>query len=166
MKKIFPLIFCLVMIACKSSFPNEKKLSYTAPVKMYDNWAVIKPTLGKPDIGGDNFSSYFNLGMVVYSNADGTKVTGLVFTWFKGGSHFTGEIYGIKIGDTYPKVNRLWGEPVQTGTRNEDYYEKTWKFKNFSIAVEFWTTAGDDESLGGHYDAETVKRIQITSSGK
>jgi hypothetical protein len=167
MKKIIPLIiFCLVIASCKSLFPNEKKLNYTAPVKMGDNWTALKPSLGKPDIAGDNFSSYFKLGMVVYSSADGATVTGLVFTWFKGGTHFTGEIYGIKIGDTYPKVTRLWGEPVSVGGRNDDYYEKTWKFKKFNIAVEFWATAGDDEALGGHYEAETVKRIQITSPAK
>jgi hypothetical protein len=157
------LILALLFASCKSTFPNEKKLSYTAPVKIGDDWQAKKPTLGTPDKSGDNFSSYFTTGMVVYSNADGSKVTGLVFTWFKGGSHFTGEIYGIKVSDTYPKVVRLWGEPAETGARNEDYYEKTWKFKKFKIAVEFWALPGNDTNLGGHYEAETVKRIQITA---
>lgn len=158
------LVLLLLIASCKSTFPNEKKLSYTAPVKIGDNWQEKKSGLGTPDKAGDNFSSYFSIGMVVYSTADGSKVTGLVFTWFKGGSHFTGEVYGIKVSDTYPKVVRLWGEPVEVGSRNEDYYEKTWKFKKFKIAVEFWATPGNDTNLGGHYEAETVKRIQITAN--
>lgn len=164
MKQTIFILSLLLLASCKSIYPNEKKLSYTAPVKIGDDWAAKKLTLGAPDIAGDNFASYFSQGMVVYSSADGSKVTGLVFTWFKGGSHFTGEVYGIKISDTYPKVVRLWGEPAESGNRNEDYYEKMWQFKKFGIAVEFWATPGDDTNLGGHYEAETVKRIQITAS--
>lgn len=156
-------ILFIVVASCKSIYPNEKKLTYTAPVKIGDNWSVKKELLGSPDKSGDNFASYFSKGMIVYTNADGQKVSGLVFTWFKGGMHFEGEIYGIKIGDTYPKVVRLWGEPSESGTPKEDYYEKMWQFKKFGIAVEFWSHAGDDEDLGGNYEADTVKRIQITA---
>jgi len=164
MKKTgFILVLALVIASCKSIYPNEKKLSYTAPVKIGDDWATKKQSLGTPDKSGDNFASYFPIGMVVYTSADGSKVTGLVFTWFKGGTHFTGEIYGVKIGDTYPKVVRIWGEPAETGKPTEDYYEKMWQFKNFGIAVEFWSVPGNDDNLGGHYEADTVKRIQITA---
>jgi hypothetical protein len=38
-----------------------------------------------------------------------------------------------------------------------------WQFKNFGIAVEFWSVPGNDDNLGGHYEADTVKRIQITA---
>lgn len=163
MKKLIPFVLILCIISCKSAFPNEKKLSYTAPVKIGDNWSAKKELMGTPDKSGDNFSSYFSKGMVVYTSADGGKVSGLVFTWFKGGQHFTGEVYGIKLGDTYPKVVRLWGEPAESGKAKEDYYEKMWQFKKFGIAVEFWARAGEDEDLGGQFEADTVKRIQITS---
>lgn len=163
MKKLLPILLCIAILSCKSSFPNEKKLSYTAPVKIGDDWTKKKATMGTPDKLGDNFASYFSKGMIVYNSADGKKVTGIVFTWFKGALHFVGEVYGIKMGDTYPKVVRLWGEPAESGTPHEDYYDKMWQFKKFGIAVEFWSHTGDDEDLGGHYETDTVKRIQITA---
>lgn len=163
MRNLILLLFIVLIGACKSVYPNEKKLSYSAPVKIGDEWASKKNILGTPDKSGDNFASYFSKGMVVYTSADGQKVTGLVFTWFKGGLHFEGEIYGIKLGDTYPKVVRLWGEPAESGKAKEDYYEMMWQFRKFGVAVEFWSHAGDDVDLGGHFEADTVKRIQITS---
>ena len=163
MKKWTPIFFLLVFAACKTTYPNEKKLTYTAPVKIGDAWAPKKALLGTPDKMGDNFSSYFSQGMIVYTNAEGVEVNGLVFTWFMGGAHFTGEIYGIRLGDTYPKASRLWGEPTESGAVTPDYYEKKWKFRKFMVSVQFWVQAGDDENLGGHYEADTVKRIQITT---
>jgi hypothetical protein len=162
LKATTTILIILFAVSCKSTFPNERKLSYTAPVKVGDDWASKKESMGKPDRSGDNFASYFSTGMVVYSSADGAKVTGLVFTWFKGGMHFTGEVYGVKIGDTYPKVVRLWGEPAKAAAPTEDFYEKTWQFKKCTIAVEFWSRPGNDDELGGHFDIDTIKKIQIT----
>lgn len=161
MKKILTIIFCLTIISCKTSFPNDKKLSYTASVKIGDDWLSKKELLGIPDKAGDNFSSFFSQGMIVYISDDGIKVNGLVFTWFKDGLHFTGEVYGIKIGDTYLKLVKIWGEPAESSIAKEDYYEKMWQFKKFGIVVQFWIQPGDNTDIGGHYEKDTVKRIQI-----
>jgi hypothetical protein len=164
MNRFFPIILLFLVVSCKSTYPNEKKLSYTAEVKVGDDWEKKKATLGAPDRKGADFASYFSKGMVVYTNQEGTLVTSLSFTWFRGGIHFTGEIYGIKIGDTYPKVVRLWGEPTETGPKDADAYQKMWQFKKFGIAVEFWAIGGNDPDIGGKYEVDTVKKILITSN--
>ncbi len=163
MKKLIPLFICVVIASCKTGSPNLNKLSYTAPVKIGDDWEKKKAGLGTPDRSGDNFFSFFNQGMIVYTSADGKQVKGIVFTWFKGSLHFSGEVYGIKMGDTYPKVVRLWGEPAESGIPKEDYYEKMWQFKKFGIVLEFWSHTGNDPDLGGNFEGDTVKRIQITA---
>jgi hypothetical protein len=164
MNRIFPIILLLMVVSCKSTYPNEKKLSYTAEVKVGDDWEKRKATMGPPDRKGEGFASYFSKGIVVYTNTEGTLVTSLSFTWFRGGIHFTGEIYGVKIGDTYPKVVRLWGEPMPGGEKSEDVYQKVWKFKKAEIAIEFWAIGGNDPDIGGKYEVDTVKKIQVTSS--
>jgi hypothetical protein len=163
-KKLFPFILVLLIASCKSAFPNEKKLSYTAEVKVGDDWKKKEASLGTADKKGNGFATYLKKGMVVYISGDGTKVTRLSFGWFRGGTHFTGEIYGIKIGDTYPKVVRLWGEPAESGTSTEDFYTKMWQFKTFGIVVDFWAAGGNDPEIGGTYEMDTVRNIQITAN--
>jgi len=155
--------FILLLGACKSVYPNDKKLSYTAPVRVNDVWNDKKTGMGNPDKMGASFFSFYDKGMIVYLSDDKQKVNKIIFTWFMGGKHFTGDIYGVKMGDTYPKVTRLWGEPVETGNPTDEYYTKIWQFKNFGISVEFWLTGGNNVNFGGAYEAETVKRIEITA---
>lgn len=160
-KQILPFILVLLLASCKSAFPNEKKLSYTAEVKVGDDWKKKEPILGAADKKGTGFATYVSKGMVVYTDQQGALVNKLSFGWFRGGKHFTGEIYGVKISDTYPKVVRLWGEPAESGMKNEDFYAKMWQFKKFIVTVEFWTTGGNDPDIGGVYETDTVRRIEI-----
>jgi len=162
MKQTKLFILLLLIVSCKSTFPNEKKLNYTAGVKVGDDWKKKEAELGAPDKKGTGYASYFSKGFVVFTDNEGTTVTKLSFGWFRGGLHFTGEVYGIKISDTYPKVVRLWGEPAESGIATEEMYSKMWQFKKFGVVVDFWTTGGNDPDLGGKYEADTINRIQIT----
>ncbi len=162
-KYFFPIVLLMLVASCKSAFPNEKKLSYTAEVKVGDDWKKVEPIMGTADKKGAGFATYVSKGVVVYTDQQGTIVNKLSFGWFRGGKHFTGEIYGVKISDTYPKVARLWGEPTESGTKNDDFYSKMWQFKKFGIVVEFWTTGGNDPDIGGQYETDTVRRIEITA---
>jgi len=155
---------CLLILchSCQTTFPNEKGLKYEPPVKVGDKWADKQPELGTPDKQGKNLAVYSSKGFIIYTTDDGSKIKSIAFSWFKGGKHFSGEIYSVKLSDTYPKVVRLWGAPFEDGTGTEDYYIKKWKFKKFIAEIEFWNGPHFDEDFGGVVEAETVKKIQLT----
>lgn len=150
---------CLLILSGCSSL---SKLEYTLPVKVGRPWQPHQSEMGTPDKQGDNFYTYFTKGVIVYVDAKQEKVTALVCSWFQGGSHFTGKVYGIGLGDTYPKCVQLWGEPVEKKDVNYDYYRAEWKLENLNVEMEFWARDGFDEDLGGSYETDTAKRIKIS----
>ncbi len=163
MKNLFHvLLISLLVISCRTRQAHLAALDYTLPVRVEDDWKKASEKLGKPDRSGANFFTFYQYGIVVYTDATQQKITAIVATWFERGIHFTGKIYGIGLGDTLPKCRRLWGQEQHIETPSEDYYRMVWKFGKRTLEVEFWLLGGFDTDLGGNYDADTVKRIQIT----
>lgn len=164
MKKLLFYVLTLVFIcSCNTTKVNILKLKYDAPVSLNDDWVSKQPSLGIPDMSGTNTFSYFSKGIVVHINMETKKIYKIIFTWFKNSQHFSGKVYGISISDTYPKVKSLWGNENSKQEINDDYYHLTWNFAKLDCIVQIWKTSGTDNDLGGLYEAETVKRIEIIS---
>jgi len=155
---ILSVLSALILSGCSSA----EKLAYTLPVKVGKAWQPAKNAMGVPDRTGDNFYTYFDKGVIVYVDAAQQTVTALVCSWFEGGKHFTGKVYGIGLGDTYPKCVSLWGEPTEKKNVSYDYYQAKWMLKKLMIEVEFWAHDGTDQDLGGKFETDTAKRIKIS----
>lgn len=151
-----------MILLIASSCSSLNNLDYTLPVKVGKSWQSVKGEMGNPDKKGDNFYTFFEKGIIVYVDAKQELVTAIVCSWFQGGSHFTGKIYGIGLGDTFPKCTQLWGEPVSKLPPNYDYYSAQWQVDKFQFELEFWARDGFDEDLGGRYETDTVKRIKVS----
>lgn len=163
MKNLFLMLFVLQLTtACRTRQAQVDALEYTLPVRVEDDWKKASEKLGKPDRSGTNFFTFYQYGIVVYTDATQQKITAIVATWFERGIHFTGKMYGIGLGDTLPKCRRLWGQEQRKESATEDYYRMVWKLGKRTLEVEFWSQGGNDIDLGGVYEADTVKRIQIT----
>jgi hypothetical protein len=148
--------------ACRTRQAPVDALEYSLPVRVEDDWKKASEKLGKPDRSGAHFFTFYQYGIVVYTDATQQKITAIVATWFERGIHFTGKMYGIGLGDTLPKCRRLWGQEQRKESATEDYYRMVWKLGKRTLEVEFWSQGGNDIDLGGVYEADTVKRIQIT----
>ncbi|MCX7743548.1 MAG: hypothetical protein N2167_03185 [Flavobacteriales bacterium] len=163
MKNLYLLLFILLIItACRTRQTQLDVLEYTLPVKIDDDWKKASEKLGKPDRSGANFFTFYQYGIIIYTDAAHQKITSIIATWFERGIHFTGKIYGIGLGDTLPKCRRLWGQEQRKESKSEDYYLVVWKLEKRTLEVEFWSQGGNDVDLGGAYEADTVKRIKIT----
>lgn len=156
------LLILQLTTACRTRQAQVDVLEYTLPVKVEDDWKKASEKLGKPDRSGANFFTFYQYGIVVYTDVNQQKITAIVATWFERGIHFIGKIYGIGLGDTLPKCRRLWGHELSKESVSEDYYRMVWKLGKRTLNLEFWAQGGNDADLGGVYEADTVKRIQIT----
>lgn len=156
------ILLAICVLLFSSCATGLKKLEYTLPVHVGGPWQSHKTEMGTPDRSGSNFYTFFDKGVIVYVDIRQELVTALVCSWFEGGKHFTGKIYGVGLGDTFPKFVNLWGEPTERKDKHYDYYVSIWKFKKFFAEVEFWAHDGHDEDLGGKYETDTAKRIKIS----
>lgn len=163
MKDLLLFFFILLAtIGCRSSKASIQSLEYTLPVRVEDDWKKAIKKLGTPDRSGDNFFSFYRYGIIVYTDASLQKVTSVIATRFENGQRFTGKLYGIGLGDTLPKCRRLWGKEQSKEFKTDNYYIMVWKLGKRTLELEFWLQDGNDADLGGIYEADTVKRIQIT----
>jgi len=155
-------IISLSILSCLTGKIGTQSLEYTLPVRVEDDWKKAFEKLGTPDRSGSNYFSFYRYGIIVYTDANQQKITSVIATWFEQGVHFTGKLYGIGLGDTLPKCRRLWGQEQSKEPKAEDYYRVVWKLGKRTLDLEFWSQGGNDADLGGVYEADTVKRIQIT----
>lgn len=155
-------IISLSILSCLTGKIGTQSLEYTLPVRVEDDWKKALEKLGTPDRSGSNYFSFYRYGIIVYTDANQQKITSVIATWFEQGVHFTGKLYGIGLGDTLPKCRRLWGQEQSKEPKAEDYYRVVWKLGKRTLDLEFWSQGGNDADLGGVYEADTVKRIQIT----
>jgi hypothetical protein len=162
MRTFFGILLVAVAFGFSGCSAKLDKLEYTLPVKVGKSWPESKEAMGTPDRSGNNFYTYFDKGVLVYVDAKQELVTALICSWFQGGKHFSGKVYGIGLGDTYPRCVQLWGEPVEKKNSSYDYYQAKWLFKKLFIEVEFWAHDGDDADLGGKFQTDTAKRIKIS----
>ncbi len=160
--RLLIFIISLLTLSCRTGKTGTQSLEYTLPVRVEDNWNKALEKLGTPDRSGSNYFSFYRHGIIVYTDAGQQKITSIIATWFEHGVHFTGKLYGIGLGDTLPKCRRLWGKEQIKEAKTADYYRVVWKLGKRTLDLEFWAQGGNDADLGGIYEADTVKRIQIT----
>jgi len=139
----------------------QSESQYTLPISIGDHWADKKLTLGSPNLTANNMFTFFNPGIIVYTDAKQMVVTAIVASWFENNHHFRGKIYGISLGDTLPKCRKIWGKEILSEDVSTDIYRVIWHLGKRTLELEFWkesnTGPGDIPQ-----EADTVKRIKIT----
>lgn len=151
---LFLLVFSL------SGF--SQKAAYDLKIKIGQPQKKVKKIYGHPFTTSDSMDVYTDQGFIVKYTPK-HKIRELIFGYFVGGRFFSGELYGIGLGDTYPKCTRIWGEPVSEKAESEQYYQYVFRVKKYTLVVDFWNQPGSDPDFGGDYETDTVKRIRILS---
>lgn len=156
----YPVILSLLCMLFSLHGFSQKR-TYDPKVKINSKREAVIKQYGTPYNTIDTVDVYRDQGFIIKYNKK-KKAQEIIFTWFVGGKHFSGLIYGIQLGDTAPKCERIWGKPLGEPVGFLGYYELTYRVKKCLLRVEFWEEAGSDESFGGNYEIDTVKRISIS----
>jgi hypothetical protein len=122
-------------------------------------YGQVLDELGAPEKSMGNLKLYAQKGLIFYTNPKEEQVIGLVCSWFEGGFGFRGQVYGFRLGDTYPKALKTWGTPERRYYKNELADEVYWKNDSMEVWMEIGRESGFDATLTGDYEAETIKRM-------
>ena len=128
-------------------------------------YGQVLDELGAPEKSMGNLKLYAQKGLIFYTNPKEEQVIGLVCSWFEGGYGFRGQVYGFRLGDTYPKALKTWGTPERRYYKNELADEVYWKTDSMEVWMEIWRESGFDASITGDYEAETIKRMVFCRRG-
>lgn len=158
--KTAPVVLCILSLCLYLQSIHAQCRKYSAPVKLGQSWNKVRTTMGVPSYSNDTMDVYKHKGFIVYYNG-AKKVNEIAFSWFVGPVHFEGEVFGIRLKDTFPKCVRLWGSNYVKKPAEPEFYMVTWKYKGKTIEAEIWAQPGYDEDYDGEYEADTVKRIAV-----
>jgi hypothetical protein len=170
MTRLFLLFSVLLLLcfACKSLAPN---LNLNDNSSLNDDFSFCLPgkslapalqKLGQPDLRPDPMLVFKQWGIILYTSPNKQTITGAVGSWFPGHGRFMGKWLGIGIGDTFPKLIKMWGKPLSRISAEHGFDEAIWIVSRYRLTIEIWNANDFEPDLGGNIMAETVKRIHIT----
>lgn len=124
-----------------------------------ESYGQVLDQLGSPEKSMGNLKLYAQQGLIYYTDTKDDRVLGVVGSWFEGGYGFRGQVYGFRLGDTYPKALNTFGAPERRYFKSELADEVYWKTDSMEVWMEIWRESGFDATITGDYEAETIKRM-------
>jgi hypothetical protein len=124
----------------------------------------VRRKLGTPERTGNDFDSFFKLGVGVEYDDNGT-VKEVVASHYVSGDHFGGKVLGISLGDSKQSCIAAWGKPVQTKSTSTDFDKVTWHHLEYILELELWASDGSNKEFGT-FRKDTVKHISISKKAE
>lgn len=154
---VFILSFSLMLFACSTSLSVLTKQD-SLHIKLADTKEKVIELIGKPSMQSDTLFRYNNEGLLIYFKEN--KVKEIVCTQIFELNPFSGTFYGIKIGETNPKVVQVLGNKYTRKQVSQEIYTLSWKKGKTTIEVDFWDNSEVNQQV--HYELiDTSKRIKV-----
>lgn len=157
MLKHFVLLIACIFFSCSTPLKSLQK-SDSLLIQLNDSKEKVIQLIGQPSLQNDTLFRYNTQGLLIYFKEN--TVREIICTQLFDYMPFQGRYFGIKIGETRPKIIQTLGTKYTSKQENSDIKTLTWKKGRMSIEVEFWENSEVNQRVHSEL-IDTSKRIRV-----